>query len=337
MPQLETLIHNKGNAATGGVWRVPGEGVLKVARPPSLPPLHPVTWPTSDDPAHWNYWQREVLAYRSGFAASAYADAGIVPPALLRTVDRTDGEIELWLADMPGAPGMSWPVSRLAAFARQLGRAQAPFADRVPDLPWLSRHWLAQYLEHGPSTSVRLSPDEPWTHPLWPADALEKLRAVWVARPALIARCEAVPRTLCHLDVWPNNLIEDGSTSVLLDWAFAGDGGIGEDPANLIIDSVTDGLMDHTVLPALAEAVITEYAGGLRDGGWTGSADDVRRWIMLFGVTKYSWFAPALLGRMKRDGTLGQQTYGKDTTGDSAMLRLQGLIRMLGDWAAAVL
>ncbi|MFG1610165.1 hypothetical protein [Actinoplanes sp. NPDC049265] len=52
---------------------------------------------------------------------------------------------------------------------------------------------------------------------------------------------------------------------------------------------------------------------------------------------KYSWFAPALLGRMLYDGTLGQATYGKDTSGDRAMLSRRGLITMLGDWAPAVL
>jgi hypothetical protein len=335
--QPELLLHNKGNPATGGVWRMPDGAVLKVARPAWLPPLHPVTWPTSDDPAHWNYWQREALAYRSGFAASVYAEAGIVPPALLRTAERPDGEIELWLAFADGAPGFSWPVARIASFARQLGRAQGAWAGRVPAEPWLSRRWLAQYLGQGPSTSVRLSPADEWRHPLWPSDALDRLRAVWIARPSLVARCESVPRTLCHLDVWPSNLVEDGPTSVLLDWAFVGDGGIGEDAANLIVDSLADGLMDPAVLPALAEAVIVSYAAGLREGGWAGSDDEVRHWIMLFAVTKYSWFAPALLGRMMRDGTLGQGTYGKDTSGDRAMLSRRGLITMLGDWAAAVL
>ncbi|MEV6629858.1 phosphotransferase [Actinoplanes sp. NPDC051470] len=330
------MVHNQGNPATGGVWRMPGGEVLKVARPAWLPPLHPVTWPTSDDPAHWNYWQREALAYRTGFAASVYADAGIVPPSLLRTADRPDGEIELWLAFADGMPGFSWPVARIAAFARQLGQAQAGWAGRVPAEPWLSRHWLAQYLSAGPADSVFLSPASPWRHPLWPSDALDRLRSAWIARPSLVARCDAVPRTLCHLDVWPNNLISSGGTSVLLDWAFCGDGGIGEDPANLIVDSFTDGLMDPSLLPELSEAVMDSYVEGLRDGGWTGSGDDVRRWIMLFGVTKYSWFAPALLGRMSRDGDLGQKTYGQDTSGDSAMVRLRGLITMLGEWAAAV-
>lgn len=334
LPERVPLVHNTGNAATGGVWRV-GDAVLKVARPPTLPPLAPVTWPTSSTPSHWNYWQREALAYRSELV-SCFSHAGIVPPTLISSSDRPSGEIELWLAFSPGTPGMSWPVRRIAAFARQLGRAQAGSFETTP---WLSRRWLRQYLTHGPSTSVRISTDEEWDHPVaapWPAAARTELRSLWDARWSLLPVAESVPRTLCHLDVWPNNLIENGAESVLLDWAFVGEGGIGEDPANLIVDSVTDGLMDHERLPEIAESVIVEYTAGLRDGGWTGAADDVRRWIMLFAVVKYSWFAPALLGRMITDGTLGQKAYGKDTAGESAMLRLRGLVTMLAEWSAAV-
>ncbi|GAA5180921.1 hypothetical protein GCM10023322_14330 [Rugosimonospora acidiphila] len=63
-------------------------------------------------------------------------------------------------------------MPRLADFARQLGAAQARWAGRVPDLPWLSRHWLDQYL-----TGRRFpSPldDVPWGHPAagaWPEPA----------------------------------------------------------------------------------------------------------------------------------------------------------------------
>jgi hypothetical protein len=66
------------------------------------------------------------------------------------------------------------------------------------------------------------------------------------------------------LDCWPANLIEDSAgTSVLLDWTFVGEGAVGEDPANLIIDSVADGLMDVALLPEIADAVTTGYIKGL--------------------------------------------------------------------------
>jgi hypothetical protein len=335
----EVLTHNEGNAATGGIWRVHGptsSAILKVARPPTSEPVGSPAWQTSDEPTHWNYWQREVLAYTTGFAASVYADAGIASPALLDVANRRDGAIELWMADAQGAPGMSWPVARLAHFARQLGTAQARWVNRVPDLPWLSRRWLSQYLANGPGRGVWISGDEHWNHPVaavWPAAVRDQLRRLWAQRHTILSAAQTTPRTVCHLDVWPTNLIEHGATTVLVDWSFTGEGGIGEDIANLIVDSVADGLMDAALLPDIAAAVTEEYTAGLHDGGWNGAPDTVRQAIAACGAAKYSWLAPLALGRVIRDGTFGHPQYGRDTSGESALRRLQGLVTLLADWA----
>jgi Phosphotransferase enzyme family len=339
---MDALVHNEGNAGTGGIWRVrgpAGSAILKVARPPAAGPVGSPMWQTSNDPPHWNYWRREVLAYSTGFNASVYADGGIVAPALLDMAERPDGSIELWLADAGGAPGYSWPVSRLGEFARQLGAGQARWVDRVPDLPWLSRRWLAQYLANGPSSGVWISGDEHWNHPVaaaWPPSVREELRRLWARRDAVLRLAEAIPRTVCHLDVWPNNLFEDGTTSVLVDWSFAGEGGIGEDPANLIVDSVADGLMDVALLPEIADAVTEGYLAGLRDGGWVGSPEMVRKAIVVCGAAKYCWFAPLSLGRVIRDGRWGHPQYGRDATGEEALLRLRGVVTLLAEWSRMV-
>jgi hypothetical protein len=178
--------------------------------------------------------------------------------------------------------------------------------------------------------------EEHWNHPVaaaWPAAVRDELRRLWARRRAVLAAAGATPRTLCHLDVWPNNLIEDGGTSVLVDWSFTGEGGIGEDAANLIVDSVADGLMDAALLPDIAAAVTDGYLAGLRDGGWRGPPDAVRRAIAACGAAKYSWFAPLALGRVIRDGTFGHPQYGRDTSGESALHRLRGLVTLLAEWA----
>ena len=334
----EPLRHGLGNAATGGIWRVrgtAGSAILKVARLPSAADLAK-SFPTSDAPDHWNYWRREALAYQTGLAATAYANAGLAAPALLEANNRPDGGVELWLADVGGTAGWDWPVARLGRFAYELGAAQARWAGRLPDLPWLSRRWLAQYLAEGPPRFVRVA-DADWDHPsvaVWPAAVRQRLRRLHADHARLLVVAEAAERTLCHLDVWPANLVDENGTSVLLDWSFTGDGAVGEDVANLIIDSCADGLMDVALLPEIRQSATDGYLRGQRHGGWRGSADAVRTAIAACGAAKYSWFAPAVAGRAARDH-IGPSSYGQDTSAAAAARRLTPLVTLIAGWAAA--
>lgn len=347
------LRHNEGNAATGGIFRVggavgvPGRSdsrILKIARPPTEPPATSSAWQTSDAPDHFNYWRREVYAYETGFADSAYRDAGIRAPRLESVVALPDGRVELWLEDVSGASGFDLSVARLGRFGHELGAAQARWVGRVPgpgELPWLSRRWLAQYLSNGPGSNVRIT-DTDWDHPvaaLWPEPVRRGLRRLWETNARVLAMVEALPRTLCHLDVWPANLIEDASgTSVLIDWAFVGDGAIGEDPANLIIDSVTDGLMDVALLPEIAEAVADGYISGLADGGHDtsgGGADGVRAAIAACAVAKYSWLGAHAIATAARGVEL-KRSYNRDDSAAETLVRITPLAELLAEWAEGV-
>jgi hypothetical protein len=346
---VEVLRHNVTNEATGGIWRVhgnAGSANLKVARPPARSrdgsaagrPAGSSAWPTSDEPLHWNYWRREALAYETGLSAGAYGDAGIGGPSLLAARERADGCVELWLADVGGTSGFEWTVARLGRFAAELGAGQARWAGRVPAAGWLSRDWLAGYLAEGPSSRTTVRATD-WDDPgvaAWPAPVRHQLRALWVGQRRVLATARASERTLCHLDVWPANLIDDGTRSVLLDWAFTGAGALGEDPANLILDSFADGLMDAARLPEVAEAVTDGYLAGLRDGGWAGPADDVRAAIAACGAAKYSWFAPAVIRNAVR-GDAGRSSYRRDDSAQAQVERLTGLVTLIATWAAATL
>ncbi len=333
---VEPLRHGLGNTATRGIWRVhgsTGSAVLKVAGPPAA--ADPAkAFPASDEPTHWNYWRREPLAYQTGLAGAAYAGAGITAPALLSSSARADGAVELWLADIGGTAGFDWPVPRLARFGYELGAAQARWAGRVPGTPWLSRRWLPQYLAEGPPRLVSVQAGD-WDHPsvaVWPARVRRDLQRLWAAPQRALAVAQAAERTLCHLDVWPANLVDDAGGSVLLDWSFAGEGAVGEDAANLIVDSCADGLMDVALLPEITETVTDGYARGLRDAGWPGSAESVRAAIAGCGAAKYSWFAPAVVSRAARDH-LGPSSYGQDRSAGEAVRRVTPLVTLIAEWA----
>jgi thiamine kinase-like enzyme len=159
----------------------------------------------------------------------------------------------------------------------------------APDLPWLSRDWLRAYAGSRP-----VPEPVPWDHPLiaegWPAPLRAGLAAVWDARDELFALADGLPRTLCHHDVWPANVIWGPAGLVLLDWSFVGPGAIGEDPANLIVDSLTDGHVPVSRLDEVEAAVTAGYLAGLAETDLDPAL--VRRAIAITGAAKYCWFAP---------------------------------------------
>ena len=296
----QALRHNPANAVTDVVERVTlADGSTKVhkrlrAPDESCDPHSP--WAASDDPQHWNYWLREAEVYRSSALRASLSGTGLAVPAA--DVQVHEQTADLWLEDVAGTSGTAFTLDDHMAVARGLGRWQAagPLVT-----PWTSRGFLRAYSGSKVVPWDVLDDDAAWDQPLiretWPAGLREGWARLLGHREQLLAVMERLPRTRSHLDVWVSNQIRrpDGEV-VLLDWAFFGDGAVGEDLGNHVLDAVFDLFWPAEALPDLDVACFEAYLTGLREAGCEVDGRHVRLGVVASCV-KYTWLLPLLLAR----------------------------------------
>jgi hypothetical protein len=221
----------------------------------------------------------------------------------------------------------------LTDIAHRLGTVQARHT-HTPEPPWYSQRFLRQYAD-------RLDfPHIPWDHPVaaahWPQATRDGLRMIWERRTDLFDLAETLPQTISHLDLWPMNLIQHDGDPILLDWAFTGRGAIGEDTANLIVDTFLDGLQPVERL-ADTETLLTDaYLTGLHEAGYHDQAT-TRKAIAATGAAKYCWLAPAMLTRLAAGHSTASADYDTETDDARILERRRPILAMLIHWARTAL
>lgn len=301
--QPETLRFNPNNATTGIVERVRtadgGTRVRKQLRRAGTVPDAPSHWRSSVNPSDWNYWAREAEVYADPSLRDSLAGTGLDLPAAQvgAEVRERPATIDLLLEDVRGTAGSEFSLADHVATAAALGRWQARPPRPTP--AWASRGFLRAYSTSRPGDLGLIEDDAAWAHPLirdtWPADLRSGWRRLLAHQDDLLTVLERLPRTLCHLDAWVANVIRRPTGEVvLLDWAFAGDGAIGEDLGNYLPDAVFDLFWPAERLAELEAVCWPAYLGGLRSRGWDGRGDQARLGLVASCV-KYVWLLPLLL------------------------------------------
>jgi hypothetical protein len=117
-----------------------------------------------------------------------------------------------------------------------------------------------------------LERDDVWNDPLVAAAADRDLRAdlreLTRRLPRLLDLLDRLPQVPTHGDACPQNLLvsaDEPSGFVVIDWAMAACGAVGEDLGQLVIGLANDGRLDVTDLPVVRAAVVGAFADGLAD------------------------------------------------------------------------
>ena len=234
----------------------------------------------SDDPAAWNYWKREALAYQSGLLESI--PAGIAVPRCYAVQEQPNGEVWLWLEEIQSSTG-AWTMARHSLAARHLGQFNGAYLaghPLPPMQPWMlsgrTRQW-AENIEPWANRSLQYA-DTSLGRRWFGRDGLQRTLALYAQRHTLLEAFERLPVCYCHHDAHRGNLLDrphrDGrSETVAIDWALTGYGRVGEDIGAMLAVDLEFLAVAASQARELDQAVFAGYIDGLRDAGWQG---DVR-------------------------------------------------------------
>jgi hypothetical protein len=231
----------------------------------------------------WNYYKREADAYQSGLLDDL--PGGLAAPRCFGVTEHPDGTCWIWLEDVAEEIGSHWPLEHFGVVARHAGQFNGAYlVERsLPSWPWLSSDWLRGYIAlSAPAMPlIRNSLDHPLVRHWLPGDASDRLFRLWEERNLYLDALDRLPQTLCHLDLFCRNLfarktVDGDDQTVVIDWAFAGRGAIGEELVPLVLASVAFNEVDFAQAQALEEIVFEGYLEGLHDAGWRGDPQHVR-------------------------------------------------------------
>jgi len=219
------------------------------------------------------YWKREYEAYRSGLLEDLPADTFSTP----RIYDLNDfgDSCWIWMEDVEDCKDR-WSLADFRNISARLGRFNGAWLTgrAPPGFNWLSRNWhsaIAPGLADSFASLDQLL-DTSLARRALPLEAQDEIMSIWRDRRLFQDTLAQLPRTLCHTDAFRRNILHRRGDVVLLDWALASVGAIGEELVCLVAVSLYYEGFSADDAEELDKTVFSAYVGGLRQAGWNGDA-----------------------------------------------------------------
>ena len=217
------------------------------------------------------YWKREYEIYRSGILTDLPDDSFVAPRVY--GVEDFDDASWVWLEDIEDTKP-TWTLDDFADVAERLGRFNGAWLDGrpLPAAPWLASSWHAAIVPALSDCFNQL--DDLLTQRLpsltLPLEAQAEIETIWRDREIFMRALRQLPQTFCHYDAFRRNILYREDDAVLLDWALAGSGAIGEELVSLVAVSLYYDGYTRDFADELDELAFASYISGLRTAGWGG-------------------------------------------------------------------
>ena len=280
---VEPLRHEKIIDTTGGLFHFSGQCTGIRGKQEWAVVLKWINNPieSSQQPREWSYWKREFLAYHSGLLNDL--PQGLRAPRCNGVVENEQG-VWAWIEYVQECTGKRWSLEDFQRTARQLGKFQASYLKGapVPQQPWLCRPFFRSIWAEDDWWFPYMNPaseNNAWKSPIvqraFREDCRSRILQILAERDRYFDANDRLPQVLCHNDahrrnfMWalsPNTLKEE---LIAVDWAFSGQGAVGNDLGELAGTSLY--FLDFPLNEAtdLLDSVLDTYLAGITENGVT--------------------------------------------------------------------
>ncbi|ETT62831.1 oxidoreductase family protein [Paenibacillus sp. FSL H8-0457] len=297
------------NFVTGGVYRISGTTEIDSGAQQSwsfiLKVINPD--PLREDPAHYNYWRREILAYSSGLLDNL--PQNILTPKCFAIDEKDNRSVWLWIEDIE-QDQRQWEWDDYGFVTEKLGEFQAAYllGKPLPEFHWVNQQWMRSWLnecyayQYQPdihSKRILLS-DQRVAAIMDQFTQLEKWINDW------LYGIDLLPKTLAHQDFYEMNIMlnsvqQQERKLTLIDWQFTSISGIGEDLGRFLGLSVSRGQVPIEHFKMYLELFITSYLKGMRKTGWDGDEDLPRFGFLAAFALRSVWEVPKMLKKLEQN------------------------------------